>query len=309
MERASSPAPAKLNLFLYVTGKRDDGYHDILTLMQKVSLYDTVDIHVEEGNAIQVQITGLTGEKAPGDTRRTGKPLPSVLMSTTRDIPVNENNTAYAAAQLFFRQKGIQKKRVVITIEKHIPVESGMGGASSDAACVLTMLNKLLPSYTGPELFELSKEIGSDVPFFMMEGSGLASGRGDRVKKVEIEGPLYYVVVKPGFGISTRWAYSQLKSLTKKGLPFMCDLVFYTKEDIVRCLHNDLETVAEERAPEIKTIKEKLLQSGAKAAAMTGSGSCVFGIFYEEQEADKAFNTISNDYTTVYKLRGIEQRR
>ena len=309
MEHASSPAPAKLNLFLYVTGKRDDGYHDILTLMQKVSLYDTVDIRVEEGNAIQVRITGPAQRKAPAGPRRAVNLQSSGIMSTSGDIPVDEKNTAYAAAQLFFRRKDVRKKRVGITIEKRIPVESGMGGASSDAACVLTMLNKLLPFYTGPELVELSKEIGSDVPFFMMEGSGLASGRGDRVKKVEIAGPLYYVVVKPGFGISTRWAYSQLKSLTKNGRPSMCDLAFYTKDDIVRCLQNDLETVAEEHAPEIKTIKEKLLQSGAKAAAMTGSGSCVFGIFYEEQEAEKALNTISIDYTTVYKLRGIEQRR
>ncbi len=295
MEHASSLAPAKLNLFLYVTGKRDDGYHTILTLMQKVSLYDKIDISLKEGSAINIRVMGRGGFS----TR------PYNNTATANGIPVNEKNTAYLAAKFFFERKNIKKKQVNMIIEKHIPVESGMGGASSDAACVLIMLNKLLPSYTEPELFELSKRIGSDVPFFMTEGSGLASGRGEIVKKVEIEGPLYYVVVKPGFGISTRWAYSQLKPLTKTVLPFMCDLDFYAKDDIMRCLQNDLETVTEEHTPEIKMIKEKLLQKGAKAAAMTGSGSCVFGIFYEEREAEKTFNNISNDYTTVYKLRGI----
>ncbi len=305
MEHASSLAPAKLNLFLYVTGKRDDGYHNILTLMQKVSLYDKIDVSLGEGNTININLIDLIG---PGDqipSQKAENPRLYNTMNTSHDIPVNEKNTAYAAAQLFFRHKDIQNKRVDITIEKHIPVESGMGGASSDAACVLIMLNKLLSAYTEHELFELSKQIGSDVPFFMMEGSGLASGRGDRVKKVEIQGPLYYVVVKPGFGISTRWAYSQLKPLTKTVLPFMCDLDLYTKDDIMRCLQNDLEMVTEEHTPEIKMIKEKLLQNGAKAATMTGSGSCVFGIFYEEREAEKTFNNISSDYTTVYKLRGI----
>jgi 4-diphosphocytidyl-2-C-methyl-D-erythritol kinase len=308
MEHASSLAPAKLNLFLYVTGKRDDGYHNILTLMQKVSLYDKIDVSIQEGNTINIQVVNPIGREDPAPTNKNRDGLRTGHRPTiNRDygIPVNEKNTTHTAAKLFLQHKDIKKKQVNIMIEKHIPVESGMGGASSDAACVLIMLNKLLPSYTEPELFELSKRIGSDVPFFMMEGSGLASGRGEIVKKVEIEGPLYYVVVKPGFGIETRWAYSQLKPLTKTVLPFMCDLDFYTKDDIMRCLQNDLETVTEEHTPEIKMMKEKLLQKGAKAAAMTGSGSCVFGIFYEEREAEKTFNNISNDYPTVYKLRGI----
>jgi 4-diphosphocytidyl-2-C-methyl-D-erythritol kinase len=305
MEHASSLAPAKLNLFLYVTGKRDDGYHNILTLMQKVSLYDKIGVSVEEGGSLHIHITDLIGRESRENPQRAGEPRPYNNTHPAHDIPVNENNTAYRAAKLFFERKNVKEKRTDIMIEKHIPVESGMGGASSDAACVLKMLNKLLPSYTEPELLEISKQIGSDVPFFMMDGDGLASGRGEIVKKVVIADPLYYVVVKPEFGISTRWAYSHLKPLTKTGLPFMCDLAFYTKDDIMRCLQNDLETVTEEHTPEIKMMKEKLLQKGAKAAAMTGSGSCVFGIFYEEREAEKTFNNISNDYPTVYKLRGI----
>lgn len=279
MEHASALAPAKLNLFLYVLGKRNDGYHEILSLMQKVSLYDKVSLSLEEGNDISV--------------------------STNGDIPLNAQNTAYMAADLFFRQKNLRRKKIGIIIEKNIPTQGGMGGASSDAACVLKLLNKLLPSYTEAELFELSKQIGSDVPFFMIEGNGVVSGRGDIVKKVEIIDPLYYIVVKPDFGISTSWAYSRLKTLTKSGLPFMCDLALYTKDDIMRCLQNDLEKAMEVYTPEIKMIKERLLHNGAKAASMTGSGSCIFGIFYEEQEAEKAFIKMTNEYTTVYKLRGI----
>lgn len=297
MNKSASLAPAKLNLFLYVIDKRDDGYHDILTLMQKVSLYDKIDISIEEGNAISVRITGRGVPPAAG--------RPYNNMNTGNDIPVNEKNTAYLATKLFFEHKAIEKKQVNITIEKHIPVESGMGGASSDAACVLKALNGLIPSYTDGQLHELSKQVGSDVPFFMMEGAGLASGRGDTVKKVEIKDPLYYVVIKPDFGISTKRAYSQLKILTKNKLPSMCDLALYGKDDIMRCLQNDLEMVTGRYTPEIKAIKEKLLSYGAKAAMMTGSGSCIFGIFYEEQEAETVFNKISAEYTTVYKLRGI----
>jgi 4-diphosphocytidyl-2-C-methyl-D-erythritol kinase len=280
MDHASSSAPAKLNLFLYVTGQRDDGYHDILTLMQKVSLYDRIDLSLEPGEAIRIR-------------------------TTAQDLPLDDRNTVYRAIQLFFGNAPVPKKQVTVDLEKNIPVEAGMGGASSDAACVLRLLNGLIPAYRDPDLTGIAGRIGSDVPFFMMEGSGLASGRGDIVKSVGIEGPLHYVVVKPGFGISTRRAYSLLKPLTKTGPPSMCDLAFYTKHDIIRCLQNDLEAVTEEHASEIHTIKEKLLQAGAYAAAMTGSGSCVFGIFFEDQEAQKALNKMSKDYTTVYKLHGI----
>lgn len=291
MNGSASLAPAKLNLFLYVIDKRDDGYHNILTLMQKVSLYDRISVSVEQGSGISMHISGFIGQ---------GDPAPVFT-----DIPLDEKNTAFMAARLFFQRKDIGKKQVDIVIEKHIPVQSGMGGASSDAACVLKTLNRLIPEYNERQLYELSKQIGSDVPFFMVEGAGLASGRGDIVRKVEIECPFYYVVIKPDFGIATKTAYSRLKILTKNKLPSMCDLAFYTKDAIMRCLQNDLEMVTGRYAPEIKAIKEKLLSCGAKAAMMTGSGSCIFGIFYEEQEAEAAYNKIATEYTTVYKLRGI----
>jgi len=243
-------------------------------------LYDEISISIEDGDAVNIK----TNMKA---------------------LPLNEENTAYRAARQFFEYKGIKKRHINMTITKRIPVESGMGGASSDAACVLKMLNKLIPAYTKDELYELSKHIGSDVPFFMTDGPGLVRGRGDIVKKVEIRDSLYYVAVKPDFGVSTQWAYSHLKLLTKKELSFMCDLALYTRYDIMRYLKNDLEMVVERYNPEIKIIKEKLLSCGAKAAMMTGSGSCIFGIFYREQDADVAFNKMSEEYTTVYKLRGI----
>ncbi len=280
MVQAASLAPAKLNLFLYVLGKRKDGYHDIFTLMQKVSLYDKISVSLEDGDSITIN-------------------------ASMNGITLDERNTAHLAASLFFGHKNIGKKHVTVMLEKHIPVESGMGGASSDAASVLKTLNRLLPSYREDQLYELSKQAGSDVPFFMIDGPGLATGRGDIVKKVEITDHLYYVVVKPDFGISTKWAYSQLKILTNSELPLMCDRALYTRDDIMRCLQNDLETVTGRYTPEIKAIKEKLLSYGAKAAMMTGSGSCIFGIFYEEQEAQAVFNKISKEYTAVYKLRGI----
>ena len=286
MDGVSAGTPAKINLFLYVLGKRPDGYHDILTLMQKVSLYDTVGLSVADGEGIDIRVTGGAG-----------------------DVPSDGSNTACAAARLFLTHKNIQGKRVRIAIEKRIPSRAGMGGASSDAACVLKLLNGLLPAYRADELSALSGRIGSDVPFFMMDGSGVASGRGDVVTRAEIVDRLHYVVIKPGFGISTSRAYARLeqstKPLTKQVLPSMCDLTRYTKGDIERCLHNDLETVAEEHTPEITMMKERLLSTGAKAAAMTGSGSCVFGIFYDEKQAQEAFDKLSRAYATVFKVTGI----
>ena len=310
---SASLAPAKLNLFLYVIGKRGDGYHEIVTLMQKVSLYDRISVALEETGegsssapAIDIRITDLTGRGQPepaqkGEGRRGG----DGKIDASEGIPTDERNTTYTAAKLFFRHRGVKMRKVTIEIEKHIPVESGMGGASSDAACVLRMLNGLVPAYTDEQLFGLSKSVGSDVPFFMTEGAGLVSGRGDAVKPVMIGCPLHYVVIKPDFGISTTWAYSQLKIVTENKLPSLCELAIYTEDDIMRCLRNDLEMVTGRHTPAIKAIKERLLSFGAKAAMMTGSGSCIFGIFRKEQEAETVFKRMSTEYTSVYKLRGI----
>ncbi|MCL4557227.1 MAG: 4-(cytidine 5'-diphospho)-2-C-methyl-D-erythritol kinase [Deltaproteobacteria bacterium] len=309
---SASLAPAKLNLFLYVMGKRDDGYHDIVTLMQKVSLYDRISVSLEEAGAglnpapaIDIHITDLTGRRGRGHAQKSGGRGGDGKIDASEGIPTDERNTAYTAAKLFFGHGGVKIRKVTIEIEKHIPVESGMGGASSDAACVLRMLNGLVPTYTDEQLFGLSKSVGSDVPFFMTEGAGLASGRGDAVKPVMIGCPLHYVVIKPDFGISTAWAYSHLNILTENKLPSMCDLAIYTEDDIMRCLRNDLEMVTGRYTPAIKAIKERLLSFGAKAAMMTGSGSCIFGIFHKEQEAETVFKRMSTEYTSVYKLRGI----
>ncbi len=306
MDLSASLAPAKLNLFLYIIGKRDDGYHNIVSLMQKVSLYDRISVSVEEGSTIDIRVSTLTGQgrQAPADK---GEDRAGVqgTPGATGGIPVDRRNTAYTAAELFFGLRDLKKRKVSIEIEKHIPVEAGMGGASSDAACVLKALNRIMPSYSDGQLFELSKRVGSDVPFFMIEGAALASGRGDTIRPVRIECPLHYVVVKPDFGISTTGAYSQIKILTENTVPSMCDLAIYREDDIMRCLRNDLERGTGVYAPVIKTIKERLLSLGARAAMMTGSGSCVFGIFPGEQEAEAALEKASEEYASVYKVRGV----
>ena len=153
-------SPAKVNLFLKVTSKRDDGYHEILSLMQPISLFDVLRMKVEEGDGLSVRVTG---SQADGY-------LPPV--------PDGPENIAYKAAELFLASAGI-KRAVDIEIDKHIPSGAGLGGGSSNAASVLMGLNEALGQVIDhDELMAISADIGSDVPFFLLKGSALASGQG-----------------------------------------------------------------------------------------------------------------------------------
>ncbi len=273
-------APAKINLFLYVLGNMPGGYHEIFTLMLKVSLFDKLTLSVLKGDSVSIE-TDMPG------------------------LPTDSKNTVYKAIEYFFRNKHIEKKQVNVYIEKNIPVEAGMGGGSSDASAVLKTLNEIMHVYSEKELFEISKHIGSDVPFFMVDGPAIATGKGGQIDKVQIKDLIYFIVIKPDFGISTQWAYSHLNLLTNHDVKHKCYHNVYTNKEIAMCLHNDLEIVAEEYNPQIKLTKERLLFYGADGAMMTGSGSAVFGLFFEKKAAENAYLKISKEFTTVYKLTSI----
>jgi len=261
-------SPAKVNLFLKVLSKRPDGYHEILSLMQPVSLYDEVVMDVEEGDGITVS------------TDHAG-------------VPGGKDNLAYRAAELLLKEAGL-KRKVSIFIEKKIPVGAGLGGGSSDAATVLMGLNSSLGSPVDEKrLMEIGASIGSDVPFFILKSPALATGRGEVLKRVKL--PSYsYVLVNPGFHVSTAWAYNNL-DLTKKAED---NIFMYSEEtldperNIKDFLHNDLEAVTAGRYSEISAIKGALVEAGALGALMSGSGPTVFGIFSESQRGQEAFQRL-----------------
>jgi 4-diphosphocytidyl-2-C-methyl-D-erythritol kinase len=267
-KRQTFLSPAKVNLFLRVLRKRPDGYHEIHSLMQPVSLYDEVAITVADGDGITVT-------------------------ADHPEVPGGKDNLVYKAAELILAEAGARKK-VSVHISKRVPVGAGLGGGSSDAATVLMGLNSMLGCAVDEKrLMELGASIGSDVPFFILRGPALASGRGEVLERVKL--PIYsYILINPGFHVSTAWAYSNL-DLTKKpeGNILMYSEGFLNREHGVKdLLHNDLEAVTAKRYPEITAIKKALIEASALGSLMSGSGPTVFGVFQDEMKAREAFDRL-----------------
>lgn len=256
-------APAKLNLCLTITGLRPDGYHELISVFAPVSLYDIVKI--EEANS------GIN------------------LYWSGRDLEDNTDNLVYKAALYFFEKTGINKG-VRITVSKNIPVSSGLGGGSSDAASTLKALNRLWGNpLSRDELEKLALALGADVPFFILQKPAVARGIGEILEPIKAFPQAWYVIVSPRLMVSTAWVYKNVK----------LDLTKIENQDIVTCfskeifknpdlLSNDLEPVTFKRHPFLKEIKISLLKLGAFNALMTGSGPSIFGIFRSSEEAYKA---------------------
>ncbi|MCX8116460.1 MAG: 4-(cytidine 5'-diphospho)-2-C-methyl-D-erythritol kinase [Desulfobacterota bacterium] len=259
-------APAKVNLRLEVLRKRPDGYHEIRTIFQKISLFDSLRFSLRPGRGIRITTDHPT-------------------------LPTGERNLVYRAVKAFLKETR-HSLSVEIHIKKGIPIGAGLGGGSSDAAAGLDALNRLLKTpISRKRLMEMGREIGADVPFFLFNGSAIGRGVGDRLRKIEL--PRYfYVLIYPNFEVSTRWAYENF-ILTKRRNHFNLQWLLRSKKRIPKLLRNDLEGVVSQRYPEISLMKEMLLAEGAKGALMSGSGPTVFGLFNEEGEAQEAFEGLS----------------
>jgi 4-diphosphocytidyl-2-C-methyl-D-erythritol kinase len=258
-------APAKINLGLHVLGKRRDGYHEIETILQTVSLYD--EIAIEEG-----------GE--------------GVRLSTDHpDLAAGEENLIVRAANLLSKEVG-REEPLQIRLVKRIPIGAGLGGGSSDAAATLAALNRLWGSpVSSDRLMQLAVQLGMDVPFFLFSATALASGRGELLEKLPSPSPpLWILLVNPGLYISTQSVYNGLKlGLTIKNKHISIRRFSVTSLRRHRSLlQNDLERVTFEQFPLLKEIKERILERGAVGAAMSGSGSTLFGIFSDRESATQA---------------------
>lgn len=253
-------APAKINLFLQVHGKREDGYHQVSTVYQEVSLYDELEL-TPANHGIQISCD------APG-------------------LPGGPENLAYRAAELLLP---IAPGGVCIRLKKVIPWQAGLGGGSSDAAAVLRGLNKLWGLRLSlAELAELASKLGSDVPFFLLGGTALGTGRGELIEPLARIRRLDLMLVKPPFGLSTPLVYKAYRP-TYRETPtleeFMGVLADGQPETIGRYLRNDLEDAACQLRPELARLKERLLKQGALGCLVSGSGSSVFAVLPQNYEA------------------------
>jgi 4-diphosphocytidyl-2-C-methyl-D-erythritol kinase len=262
-------SPAKINLFLNVLRKRADGYHEIETLFERISL----------GDEIRLELT------------RSG----TALKSSARGVPSGPQNLAFKAAELLREETGC-RKGVRIHLKKRIPVAAGLGGGSSNAAAVLLGLNKLWRlRLSRPALLKLAARLGSDVPFFVLDvPRALGRGRGEKLAAMgRPTEPNWYCVVKPPFGISTKLAYAGLSriSLTPQKADAKLLLRSLQKGDpksLSKLLTNSLELALNKRVRAISEIKKKLVSEGAFTALLSGSGSSVFGVFGSAKEAKRA---------------------
>lgn len=263
-------AYAKLNLSLDIRGKRDDGYHELDTIMQSIDLFDTVEI--EKASALRVRMD------MPGvDERR---------------------NTAYAAAEAFLAHTGMPGG-ADIAIQKRIPAQSGLGGASADAAAVLIGLNRLYGTQLSADTLRmLGKSVGADVPFALVGGTARAQGIGEILTPLYPKKEFHYIVIKPASGVSTAEAFARYRVSDHVSI----DSVEYAllKGDLELFLHfagNALGLAALAVAPQILRAAEALMAAGAPKALMTGSGSAMFAPFETPEAAQQAVQRIRNEFT------------
>ena len=274
-------APAKLNLGLRILGKRDDGFHNILSIFQTVGLCDELILTSSTETEIECDYVG---------------------------VPKGYDNLILRAEDKFRKCSGISSP-VRFILKKRIPVGAGLGGGSSDAAASL----RGLKDFHGVEiqdnvLSECAAELGSDIPFLLRGGTAVVSGRGECVDFVEWPFDFTYVIVYPGFGVSTAWAYGNVDNFFDDGGVYRA-VIEKLKEgnlktgDIFDTLRNDFEPVVFGKYTVLQEIKTTFLKYGASAALLTGSGSAMFGIFEEKKDAEKCARLFKKDFTDVFTVK------
>ena len=258
---------AKINLGLDVLGKREDGYHEVRMIMQTIRMYDQLDMRKSVEPGIH-------------------------LTTNKKYIPVDENNLVWRAAKLMMDTCGIIEG-VSIHLHKVIPVAAGMAGGSSDAAAALVGMNRMFHCGLSKEkLMELGVQIGADVPYCVLRGTALAEGIGEKLTVLPPMPDCWILIGKPGISVSTKYVYTTLDLNTDTVHPDI-DGMKKALEDgnlygITERMGNVLQDVTIPAYPEVERIKEQMKALGAVNAMMSGSGPTVFGIFDNEEKAQKA---------------------
>jgi len=266
---------AKVNIGLKILKERDDGYHNIVTVFQEINLFDIISISKKsKGCDFNSNATWLINDKT------------------------NLCVIAYEAMKNKFDIDG-----VVIDLTKNIPKGSGLGGGSSNAACIMKGIRELYSlNISDKELEEIASQIGADVPFFIRGSIQIGEGIGDRLTPLKINISGKYLIIIPDMEIDTSWAYSKFKNdLDSSTLPINFASLSNEKTislDKLKFFENDFESIVVPAYPEIGKIKEALHALGAGFASLSGSGSTVFGIFNDDVSLDKALSYFSPKYKT-----------
>jgi len=274
-DETSSPsvtvfAPAKINLILRILDRRPDGYHNLWSVMQTVALEDRLEI----------RSTTVRGEIR--------------LHCDVPGLAVDQTNLVHRAAAAML-DRAQSQAGLEITLSKRIPMGAGLGGGSSDAAATLLGVNRVLKLGWSPaQLSEVGQPLGSDVPFFLYAPTASIAGRGELVKPISLEGAKGVLLVNPGFGVETKWAYQELaatrgsvRSLSPvhQGLDRFQSL---TWSQLIESAENDFEAPVFSKHGSLRDIKQALLGAGAELALLSGSGATVFGVYPSEAAARAA---------------------
>lgn len=272
-------AYAKVNLLLSVGRKRPDGYHDLVSVMQTVTLSDTLQLRTHNCGGISLHCAGV-------------------------EVPDGRENLAYRAAVKFFSFTEIENKGLDIELTKQIPTQAGLGGGSADAAAVLRGLRRLYaPQMPYGLLEKAAMELGSDVPFCVRGGTAMVQGKGEAVRPLPPLAPVWFLLVKPEEAYATAAMYRQIdtmelweagdasameEALARQDIRGVCHAMHNT---FTRCLPMQSQAPA---------IVRRLLVLGAESAMLSGSGSAVFGVFCDEERAHEAFAMLRCDYPATF---------
>lgn len=272
---------AKINLTLDVLYKREDGYHELETIFQSIDLYDVLEFKPYKKDII--------------------------IKCNHPGLPTDAGNIVYAAANLLKKEYNIDKG-IEITIDKNIPVGSGLGGGSSNGAGTLKMLNILWDLNLPMErLMELGKRLGADIPFCLLGGTALARGIGERLEPLPPFPTKWLVLVKPNFSVSTSWAYQNInfqKGARDSNIQnIIQELDRWDIRKAIPYLRNKFEEVVIPAYPEINKIKEKMVDLGGELALMSGSGPVVFGICKDKKGARQIYNYFKEKYGEVFMVK------
>lgn len=278
LEQITIAAPAKINLSLDITGKLENGYHALDTIMQTISIEDKITL------------------------AKTGRQI-SVLCDHPQ-VPQGNGNICHKAAEAFFEKTALEGS-VIITIDKNIPVAAGLAGGSSDAAAVIKGLNLLYGTgLTQREMCEIGLKCGADVPYCIVAGTCRAKGIGEKLTKLPSFAGVYIVLVVPDFFVSTAWAYKNYDLNKTDEKPRTEELISYIRgrdiKNTAERMANVLESITAKKHPEIQEIKNDIKKSGACGSVMSGSGPSVFGLFENEEKARIAFSVIREKYNRSY---------
>ena len=270
-------APAKINVVLRILDRRPDGFHNLWSIMQTVALEDEVQIRFRSDRT-EIE-----------------------LRCDATQLAADRSNLVYrAAAEVLARSQ--QSIGLDIELRKRIPMGAGLGGGSSDAAATIIGLNRLLRLEWSPmQMADAGQSLGSDVPFFLFAPSAFVAGRGETVRPVIVEGARWVVLVNPGFGVNTKWAYQVLAATRTAVTPLSLVQRELDRQSrvswaqLIATAENDFETPVFAAQGKLREIKRSLQAQGAEIALLSGSGATVFGVFANEARARQAQAQFANE--------------